>query len=207
METQVKSKLYALPGLPYDYKDLSPQLSQELLTIHHQKHHNAYVQGANALLERMDNLRKSGQDFDVKAALKELSWNIGGHVLHSLYWENMAPAGKTSETPSGKIAEMISGEFGNFERFRSEFTKAAMTVEGSGWACLAYCRKTERLLVMQVEKHNTNVYPMFGIALVLDMFEHAYYLDYKNDKGKYVENFWKIISWEAVNKRMDSMLK
>jgi superoxide dismutase, Fe-Mn family len=207
METHTKTKFYTLPTLPYDYKDLSPHISQDLLTIHHQKHHNAYVQGANGLLEKMDTARKAGQDFDVKATMKELSWNIGGALLHSFYWENMSPAAKTTEKPTGSIAEAIESEFGDFERFKSEFTKAAMTVEGSGWACLTYCKQTGRPLIMQVEKHNTNIYPMFGIVLVLDMFEHAYYLDYKNDKGKYVENFWKIINWEKVNERLEKLQK
>jgi len=201
------TRFYTLPNLPFNYQDLQPYISEQLLTIHHQKHHNAYVAGANAILERLDKARKEGSDIDVKAALKELSWNIGGHLLHSLFWETLAPANNTTEKPDGLLAQEIDKEFGSFERFTSEFTKTAMTVEGSGWAALTYCKKTGRLIIMQVEKHNTNVYPMFGILMVLDMFEHAYYLDYKNDKGKFVEAFWKIVNWDKVNKRLEYILK
>lgn len=193
-------KLYALPKLSYSYGDLAPHISEQQLMIHHQKHHQAYVNGANAILERLDKARQDGADVDVKATLKDFSFQIGGHVLHSLFWENLAP--KAGGAPKGKIAELISQEFGSFERFKKEFTQAAMSVEGSGWAALTFCRKTNRPIIMQIEKHNTNVYPGFSILLVLDVFEHAYYLDYKNERAKFVEAFWNIVNWDAVNKRL-----
>uniref|UniRef100_A0A7V3ZW77 Superoxide dismutase n=1 Tax=candidate division WOR-3 bacterium TaxID=2052148 RepID=A0A7V3ZW77_UNCW3 len=199
-------KFYSLPPLPYYFKDLEPYLSEEQLKIHYEKHHQAYVNGANAILEKLDKSRDEGSEIDIKAFLKELSFNIGGHLLHSLYWYNLSPASKTTEIPEGIIKEKIDKEFGNFERFKKEFIKAALTVEGSGWACLTYCKQTDRPIIMQVEKHNTNVYPMFRILLVCDVFEHAYYLDYKNDRAKYLENFFKIINWEAVNKRLLEIL-
>jgi len=204
METE---KFYVLPKLPYGYKDLVPHISEEQLKIHYEKHHQAYVNGANAILQKLDKSRKEGTDLDMKATLKELSFNIGGHLLHSLFWGNLAPAGKGGGKPSGPLGEAIEKEFGSFERFRKEFTQTATSVEGSGWAALAFCRRTKRPIIMQVEKHNTNVYPMFRILLVLDVFEHAYYLDYKNDRGKFVEAFWNIVDWEAVNKRFEKLLK
>ncbi len=197
METE---KFYKLPQLPYGYKDLEPYISEGLLTIHHQKHHQAYVNGANAILEKMDKARKDGADLDMKAALKELSFNIGGHLLHSLFWGNLAP--KSGGEPRGNLAEIINAEFGNFERFKKEFTQAALSVEGSGWAALTFCQQTQRPLIMQIEKHNTNVYPMFNILMVLDVFEHAYYLDYKNDRAKFIEAFWNIVNWDGVEKRL-----
>jgi len=206
METTTQTKYYSLPELHYGYGDLAPFLSEELLKIHHTKHHQAYVTGANAGLEKLDKARQEGADLDQKAVLKELSWNIGGNLLHALYWGNLAPAAKTTVEPTGAIAEALNQEFGSYQRFKSEFTKAAMSVEGSGWAALTYCRMTGRPIIMQVEKHNANVYPMFGILMVLDMFEHAYYLDYKNDKGAYVEKFWNYINWETVNKRLAHIL-
>jgi len=202
-----KPKFYALPKLPYDYKDLAPHISEEQLQIHHQKHHQAYVNGANAILEKLDKARKDGVDIDVKATLKDLSWNIGGHLLHSLFWANLAPAGKGGGVPKGVLGDAINKEFGSFERFKKEFTKAAASVEGSGWAALTLCRQTGRPMIMQVEKHNTNVYPMFRILMVLDVFEHAYYIDYKNDRGKFVEAFWNIVNWGEVNKRLEEALK
>ena len=200
METE---KFYVLPKLLYGYKDLAPYISEEQLRIHYEKHHQAYVNGANAILQKLDKSRKEGTDLDMKATLKELSFNIGGHLLHSIFWGNLAPAGKGGGKPSGSLGDAIEKEFGSFERFRKEFTQAATSVEGSGWAALAFCRRTKRPIIMQIEKHNTNVYPNFRILMALDVFEHAYYLDYKNDRGKFVEAFWNIVNWDAVNKRFE----
>jgi Fe-Mn family superoxide dismutase len=170
---------YQLPELPFGYKELEPYISEEQLTIHHRKHHQAYVNGANAILERLDKARKEGLDFDVRATLKELSFNIGGHLLHSLFWANLTPPSKAKEKPEGQLLAVLEKEFGSLERFKKEFTQCALSVEGSGWAALSFCRQTGRPLLMQIEKHNVNVYPMFRILLVCDVFEHAYYLDYK----------------------------
>jgi len=201
------TKFYALPKLPYDYKDLAPHMSQEQLMIHHSKHHQAYVNAANAILQKLDKARKENTDIDVKSTLKELSWNIGGHLLHSLFWENLAPPSRGGGKPGGILGDALEKEFGSFERFRKEFTQAAVSVEGSGWAALSYCRQTHRPIIMQIEKHNTNVYPMFRILMVLDVFEHAYYIDYKNDRAKFVEAFWNIVNWDEVNRRIQELLK
>ena len=200
-------KFYALPQLPYGYDELQPHISQEQLTLHHQKHHQAYVNSANAILERLDKARKEGTDFDVKATLKELSFHIGGHLLHSLFWTNIAPPGKVGGKPKGTLGTALEKEFGSFERFKKEFSMAATSVEGSGWAALSFCRQTNRPIIMQIEKHNTNVYPMFTILMVIDVWEHAYYLDYKNERAKFVDAFWNIVSWDEVNKRLGRIVK
>ncbi|MEM4653383.1 MAG: superoxide dismutase, partial [Candidatus Nezhaarchaeales archaeon] len=200
------AKFYVLPQLPYGYGDLRPYMSEEQLRIHHTVHHQAYVNGANAILKRLDASRKDNVDIDVKAVLKELSWNVGGHLLHSLFWKNLAPPGKGGGKPGGKLANLIDSEFGSFERFRKEFTQAALTVEGSGWAALTICRQTGRLMIMQIEKHNINVYPTFPILMVLDVFEHAYYIDYKNRRADFVEAFWNIVDWDEVDKRLEEHL-
>ena len=203
-----QGKLYTLPQLGFGLKDLEPHMSEQQLTIHYQKHHQAYVNGANAILQRLDKAHKENADWDVKATLKELSFNIGGHVLHSLFWGNLAPAGKSGGgKPSGKLGEALDREFGSFERFKKEFSQAATSVEGSGWAALVWCRKTNRPLLMQIEKHNMNVYPAFRILMVLDVFEHAYYLDYKSDRAKFVEAFWNIVNWNTVGKRLEEILE
>ena len=201
-----KQEFYSLPALPYGYKNLEPYMSEAQLQIHHDKHHNTYVQGANGLLEKIDKARVDKKEYDVKAAAKELSWNIGGYILHSLFWKNLAPAGKGGE-PNGKLKEEIVRQFESFDSFKDEFNKTAIGVEGSGWAALAYCPETERLLLMQIEKHNVNIYPTYQIILILDMFEHAYYIDYKNEKGKYVEAFWNIVNWDEAEKRFNSLRK
>jgi Fe-Mn family superoxide dismutase len=197
--------LYSLPKLNFAYGELAPHISEEQLRIHYEKHHQAYVNGANAILQKLDKARSENSEIDMKSTLKELSFNIGGHLLHSLFWGNLSPKG--GGEPHGKIGDAITKEFGSFERFKSEFTKAAASVEGSGWAALTYCKQTSRPIIMQVEKHNTNVYPMFRILMVVDVFEHAYYLDYKNDRAKFIEAFWSLADWNAVNKRLEETLK
>ena len=206
-KTMEQPKLYILPKLPYDYADLQPYMSKEQLTIHHDKHHQAYVDGANAILQRLDKARKEGTDLDVKSTLKELSFNIGGNLLHSLFWNNLAPPKKAGGQPAGALGEAIDKEFGNFDRFKKEFSQAASSVEGSGWAALTICKQTKRPMIMQIEKHNTNVYPGFHILMVLDVFEHAYYVDYKNDRAKYIEAFWSIVNWSKANERFEDFYK
>jgi len=201
------ARSYSLPKLPYEYKDLEPYISEEQLKIHHSKHHQAYINGANAILEKLDKARKEDTALDIRATLKELSFNIGGHVLHSLFWGNLAPTGKGGGKPGGVFGETVETEFGSFERFKREFTQAAISVEGSGWAALTLCKETNRPIIMQIEKHNTNIYPMFRILMVLDVFEHAYYLDYKNERAKFVDAFWNIVNWDEVNRRLEELLK
>ncbi|HOS81171.1 MAG TPA: superoxide dismutase [Methanolinea sp.] len=203
-----QNRLYTLPALPYDYRDLAPSISEEQLRIHHTKHHQGYVNGANAVFEKLEKARKEGSDPDQKAVAKELSFHIGGFLLHVLYWENLAPAGKGGGgSPGGDLAKQIDKDFGSFERFKKEFIAATNSVEGSGWGALSYCKKTGRLLVMQIEKHNVNVFPGFPLLLVVDAWEHAYYIDYKNDRAKYLENIWNIINWKTVGSRFESAKK
>ena len=158
---------YVLPKLPYEYNALIPYISETQLMLHHQKHHQAYVNGANAILEKINKARTDVADLDMKPTLKELSFNIGGHILHSLFWNNLAPANQTGLRPTGTLIDVIEKEFGSFERFKKEFTQTAVSVEGSGWASLAFCKQTNRPIIMQIEKHNVNVYPTFKILMTL----------------------------------------
>jgi Fe-Mn family superoxide dismutase len=195
-------KGYTLPHLPYGYKALAPYISEVQLTLHHQKHHQAYVTGANAILEKLDKARKENADLDMKALLKELSFHLGGFRLHNMFWENLAPSGVGGGgIPKDTLAAAINEEFGNFERFKKEFTQTASSVEGSGWAVLTYCMNTGRLMMMQVEKHNVNLIPGYRILMALDLWEHAYYLDYKNDRAKFIDVFWHLVNWDAVDAR------
>jgi len=199
---------YVLPKLPYDYNSLEPYISEQQLTIHHDKHHLTYVNGANAAFKKLEEARKNKAEIDVKAMLKELSFNIGGHQLHTIFWPTMAPAGKGGGgEPTGKLADAINKEFGSFGQFKAEFSKAAATTEGSGWAALAVDMQTKRPIIMQIEKHNVNVYPGFRLVMVLDVWEHAYYLDYKNERPKFVDAFWNIVNWEMISKRFEEVLE
>ncbi|HOI71115.1 MAG TPA: superoxide dismutase [Methanobacterium sp.] len=199
-------KFYKLPDLPYAYNALEPYISEEQLTIHHDKHHKTYVDAANGILKLFDESREKGEDFDIKGKAKELSFNMGGHQLHKLFWENMGPASENGGEPTGKIAEYINDSFGSFERFKKEFSQTAITTEGSGWAVLVFCKSTERLFVLQYEKHNVNLVPRWIPLLVLDVWEHAYYLDYKNVRPDFVEAFWNIVNWDAANMRLENWI-
>ncbi len=192
------SKIYELPALPYGYDSLKPFLSLEQLSLHHQKHHAAYVNNANALIERIETARKGGLAFDVKAAAKELSFNVSGHKLHSLFWNSLAPARGGANEPQGKIGEEIARQFAGFDEFKKEFSAAAISCEGSGWAALSLCPETGKLHILQIEKHNVNLVANFNILLALDVWEHAYYLDYKSDRAKYVQNFWSFVDWSRA---------
>ncbi len=204
--TTAPLKKYELPPLPYAPDALEPHISKEQLSLHHDKHHQAYVTGANADLEKLEKARQEGTEIDMKALLKELSFNIGGHVLHDLFWPTMAPAGKGGGgPPGGALADLIDGEWGSFDRFKAEFTKTAASVEGSGWAALAYCTMTDRPMIMQIEKHNNHVYPTFRILMVLDVWEHAYYVDHRNNRAGFIEAFWNVVNWDTVNKRLENL--
>jgi Fe-Mn family superoxide dismutase len=194
-------KIYTLPNLPYEYNALEPYILEEQLKLHHQKHHQAYVNGANSVFEKLEKARKEEKDIDIKSLQKELSFYMAGYFLHSLFWINMAP-GKDDNKPEGEIGALIEEEFGSFERFKKEFAQAAVSTEGSGWAILAFDSESNRSVIMQIEKHNVNICPTLKILVVLDVWEHAYYLDYKNDRAKFVEAFFNLIDWKEVEKRL-----
>lgn len=196
----MKMEEYELPKLAYGYDALEPHMSSEQLGVHHDKHHAAYVKKANAALERMQNARDEDQMLVMNSELKDLSFNLGGHILHSLFWRNLSPRG--GGQPDGKLLDAIEKQYGSFKQFQAEFESACL-VEGSGWAALAYDPITEKMLLMQIEKHNQNLMPTLGIVLVLDMWEHAYYIDHKNEKAKHVEAFWKLVDWKEAGERLE----
>jgi len=197
------ANLYSLPDLPYGYGDLAPYLSEEQLKIHHTKHHQGYVNGANKIFKMLDQVRKSGSEYNVKSILKELSFNMGGHELHSFFWTNMCAVGKNGE--AGNFGKELEEQFGSLDRFKDEFSKTAASVEGSGWAVLALDQMTKRLVLMQIEKHNVNITPNLPLLMVVDVWEHAYYLDYKNERGKFLDAFWNVVNWAEINKRFEAM--
>jgi len=143
----------------------------------------------------------------MKAISKELSLNVGGHHLHKMFWLNLAPTGRGGGAPGGKLGDAINAEFGSFDRFKKEFSAAASSAEGSGWAALSFCRMTQRPMIMQIEKHNVNVIPGYKLLMVLDVWEHAYYVDYKNLRPKYIESFWNNVNWDFVSEQLDKVLQ
>ena len=197
-------KKVELPPLPYDYGALEPVISKQIMTLHHDKHHAAYVNGANVALEKLEKSRKGEMEIDVKATLRDLSFNMSGHVLHSVFWPNMKSNG--GGNPGGKIADQIIEDFGSVDAFKKEFSAAAKTCEGNGWAVLTWHGDSKQLLVVQLEKHNLNAIAGGAPLLVLDVWEHAYYLSYLNDRAKYVDNWWQIVNWEDVEKKFQELL-
>lgn len=190
---------YTLPALPYDYAALQPAISATIMELHHSKHHQAYVTGANAALAALAEAREAGNFANVNKLEKDLSFNLGGHVNHSIFWTNLSPNG--GDKPTGELAAAIDDQFGSFDAFRAHFTAVALGVQGSGWAVLAWDSLGQRLVIVQFFDQQAN-FPAGTIPLLmLDVWEHAYYLDYKNVRADYVNAFWNIVNWANVQER------
>ncbi|WP_062466508.1 superoxide dismutase [Demequina maris] len=190
---------YTLPDLTYDYGALDPHIAGEIMELHHSKHHAAYVAGANTALEKMAGARDSG-DFGAIAGLeKALAFNLGGHTNHSVFWTNMSPDG--GDKPDGELAAAIDEHFGSFDGFRAHFTNNAMTIMGSGWSILAWDTIGKKLIIVQLYDQQGNVPVGLIPLLMLDMWEHAFYLQYKNVKADYVNAWWNVVDWGNVQHR------
>jgi len=193
---------YSLPDLPYDYAALEPHISGKIMQLHHDKHHQAYVTGANAALDALAEARDSGNLANVNKLEKDLAFNVGGHVNHTVFWNNLSPEG--GDRPEGELAAAIDEYFGDFEKFQAHFTATAMGVQGSGWAVLAWDALGQRANVVQLFDQQGNLPAGTVPLLMLDVWEHAYYLDYLNVRADYVKAFWNIANWADVAKRLDA---
>jgi superoxide dismutase, Fe-Mn family len=192
---------YVLPELPYDYGALEPHISARIMQLHHDKHHRTYVDGANTTLAALAEAR-SGGDFARIAALEHaLAFNLSGHVLHSLFWRNLSPDG--GGRPSGALASTIDRDFGGFEAFRGQLTQAAATCMGSGWGALAWDGLSGRLITLQIHDHESQTVQGSVPLLVLDAWEHAYYLQYQNEKARFFEAVWNLWNWPDVAERFE----
>ena len=194
---------YVLPDLPYDYSALEPSISAKLLELHHSKHHAAYVKGANDALEQLAKARDADDYSEIGRLAKLFAFNQSGHVRHSLFWTCMSPSG--GEPPSGELATAIDEGFGTFDRLKQQMNASIAQLQGSGWAALAWEPVAKRLIVEQVYDHQSNVGQGTDLVLVIDGWEHAYYLDYLNDKAKWTEAFWNVADWRAAAARFDSI--
>ena len=190
---------YTLPELPYDYAALEPHISAQIMQLHHDKHHATYVAGANTALEQLAEARESGNFGNINKLEKDLAFNLGGHTNHSIFWTNLSPEGH--ERPEGDIAAAIDEYFGSFEGFQGQFGAAALGIQGSGWAGLFWDSIGQRLIVQQFFDQQSQFAAGTVPVLLLDMWEHAFYLDYQNVKGDYVKAFWNIVNWENVAQR------
>ncbi|MCZ7529491.1 MAG: superoxide dismutase [Acidimicrobiia bacterium] len=194
---------YTLPELPYDAGALEPHYSGEIVELHHDKHHAAYVKGANSTATSLAAAREAGEFGNLNQLEKNLAFHVSGHVLHSLFWKNMSPDG--GGEPEGELAAAVDEYLGSFTGMREQMNQAALGVQGSGWAALAWEPLGGRLVIEQVYDHQGNVGNGTVPLLVLDMWEHAFYLQYKNVKGDWVDAFWNIVNWDDVGSRLASV--
>lgn len=195
--------VYELPDLPYDYGALAPLVSAELLELHHSKHHAAYVKGANETLEKLAAL--GPDDADRKPALHHtLAFNVGGHHLHSLFWTSMTSHGPAR--PGGELASAIDDAFGSFDSLSDTITALMTGIEGVGWAVLAWDPLGRRLTTFQVQDHQGAQVMGTVPLLAADAWEHAYYLDYRNDKARWAAAFLELADWHAAGRRFEQAM-
>ena len=198
--------VYELPELDYAYDALEPHISAEIMELHHSKHHATYVAGANAALEALEAERNGDANPDkVRALSKNLAFNLGGHTNHSVFWKNLSPNG--GGAPTGDLAEAINRAIGSFDKFKAHFSAAALGLQGSGWAVLGYDYIAGRLIIQQLTDQQGNVSVDFTPLLMLDMWEHAFYLQYKNVKADYVKAVWNVFNWDDVAERFAAASK
>ena len=191
---------YTLPELDYDYSALAPHISAEIMELHHSKHHAAYVAGANTALEKLAEARDKADFAAVPKLEKDLAFHLGGHINHSIFWKNMSPNG--GGEPDGDVASAIDEFFGSFAGFKGQFEAAANSLQGSGWAMLVWDTLGKRLNVNQLYDQQNNL-PVGQLPLLqLDMWEHAFYLQYKNVKADYVKSWWNVVNWTDVAQRL-----
>jgi len=195
---------YTLPDLPYDYAALEPHLSAQILELHHDKHHAAYVAGANTAIEKLAEARDKGEFGPPLTGLeKNLAFHVSGHLLHTLYWMNMSPEG--GGEPSGDLASAVDEHLGGAAGLKAQMEAVVATVQGSGWAALSWEPLGQRLVVHQILDHQDNAAAGSLPILVLDAWEHAFYLQYKNVKADYAKAFWNVVNWTDVAARLEKV--
>lgn len=192
---------HQLPPLGYPYNALEPAISEETMRLHHDKHHQAYVDGLNKAELMMEKARKTNDYSLIKHWEREAAFHGSGHYLHTLFWESMKPRG--GGKPTGKLLAQIEKDFGSFNAFKKHFSEAAKQVEGVGWAILVWSPRAHRLEILQTERHMILTQWDTIPLLALDVWEHAYYLQYKNKKDAYVDNWWNVVNWNNVSERFE----
>lgn len=185
--------------LPYPVDALEPYYSKETLTLHYDILYSGYVNNTNITEEKLKKAREENNFENIKCLEKDLSFFGSGAILHELFFTNMGPAIPTS--PSVELMKQINNDFGSYDKFKSQFTESSKVVEASGWNLLVWVHTFKKLEILQCEKHQNLT--LWGCVplLVLDMWEHSYYLQYKTNRAEYINSFWNIVNWNAVNKR------
>lgn len=190
---------YILPDLPYDYGALDPAISGKIMELHHDKHHAAYVTGANLALEKIAEAQAAGNFATINMLEKNLAFNLGGHINHSVFWKNLSPEG--GDRPDGDLGAAIDDNFGSWDTFRAQLEAVALGIQGSGWAILAWDTLSQKLVMVQLYDHQGNIAPSMIPIVILDMWEHAFYLDYVNVKADYIKAWWNVVNWADAQER------
>lgn len=194
--------MHELPPLPYAYNALEPFYDEQTLRLHHDKHHAAYVAGMNNAEDKLQAARQAGDYAMIQHWERQLAFHASGNLLHTLFWQNMAPAG--GDEPSGALADQIKTDFGSFEAFKKQFVAVATGVEGNGWAILGWSPEFAKLYIAQVENHQKQTIIGLQPLLVLDMWEHAYYLKHQNRRPDWIDAWWNIVNWPDVQRRFEA---
>jgi Fe-Mn family superoxide dismutase len=193
---------YVLPPLPYAYDALEPHIDEQTMRLHHDIHHNGYVKGLNKATEKIKSAIADNDFTLIKHWESELAFHGSGHFLHTIFWNNMSfRQGMRSKT----LEQQIVRDFGSFDKFTNLYKSASKSVEGSGWGILGYQPHTDKLVVLQAEKHQNHSQWITYPLLVVDVWEHAYYLKYQNKRAEYLDAFFEVINWEDVSQRLDEL--
>jgi superoxide dismutase, Fe-Mn family len=196
---------HTLPPLPYPYNALEPYIDRRIMKLHHDKHHQSYVDGLNKAEKEMEKARRNNDFSLIKHWEREAAFHGAGHYLHTIFWNVMSPQG--GGRPKGALSAEINRTFGSFDQFKRHYSEAAKNVEAVGWAILVWAPRSHRLEILQAEKHqNLSQWDVIPL-LVLDVWEHSYYLQYENNRGKYVDNWWNVVNWNEVEKRYNEAKK
>ena len=192
---------YTLPPLPYDYNALEPHIDEQTMRLHHDIHHQGYVTGLNTALEKLSQARQSGDFGNVQHLERLVGFHGSGHANHAIFWKVMRPASGNSE-PSGDLADQLDNDFDSVDNAWAQFAAAAKVVEGSGWGVMAWDPMGRQIVTLAMQNHQD--YTMSGVIplLVVDVWEHAYYLKYQNKRADYVDNFRNIVNWQEVGRRL-----
>jgi len=200
------SREHKLPELPYAYDALEPYIDARTMELHHSKHHAGYVKGLNTAEKALEEARSKNDFTLIQHWSKQAAFHGGGHFLHSMFWKVMAsPGNGGGGKPSGELLELIERDFGSYDAFQNQFSSAANAVEGGGWALLHYRPADGQLIVLQAEnQHKLTSWGTFPI-LGIDVWEHAYYLKYQNNRAEYVKAWWNVVNWSQVQKNLEAL--
>lgn len=198
---------YCLPDLAYDFSALEPVISAEVMQLHYDKHHRLYVTNLNVAMEKLQKAQAQGDLSELLVTQSTLRFNAGGHLNHSLFWQNLAPSNKGGgQSPRGELMRLIASQWGSLDRLIEQMSRLSLAIQGSGWSWLAWDPSSLRLVLTTTNNHDT--LDLMGVKplLILDVWEHAYYLQYKHQRSEYIKQIWKVVNWQCAEERLSKQL-